>query len=125
MGSRAERRIARLERELDQHRRKEARVLDDLRAIREKETVGHDAKFGYAGTLAQIGEALRGERESLAWIPDKAPEDLDAPLDAAEFEELVALLGDADVSQWESDGWASIDVGSLPTAEGFNGGCQR
>ena len=111
--------IARLERELDQHRSREARVLADLRAIREQETVKHDAKFGYTGTLAGIGEALRGERESLSWIPDNAPEELDPPLNAAEFGELISLLRDADVSQWGTGGWASIEVDSLPTAEAF------
>ena len=111
--------IARLERELDQYRSREARVLADLRAIREQETVKHDAKFGYTGTLAGIGEMMRGERESLSWIPDNAPEDLDPPLNAAEFGELISLLRDADVSQWGTEGWASIDVDSLPTAEAF------
>ena len=111
--------IARLERELDQHRRREARVLKDLRAIRERETFRHDAKFGYTGTLARIGETLRDERASLSWIPDTAPEETDPPLSAAEFGELVSLLRDADVSQWGTDGWVSIDVGSLPTADAF------
>ncbi|MDE0476236.1 MAG: AAA domain-containing protein [Gammaproteobacteria bacterium] len=113
--------IERLERELDQRRRREARILAELREIREQETFRHEAKFGYAGTLAQIGERLRAERESLSWIPDKAPEDLDPPLNGTEFGELVSLLRDEDVTQWGADGWVSINVGSLPTAETFEG----
>ena len=111
--------IARLELELDEARRRQARILADLRAIREQETVTHDARFGYTGTLALIAQTLRGERESLSWIGDGTPEELDPPLTAAEFSELVALLRNESVSDWEAGGWTSIDLERLPDSESF------
>ena len=110
--------IARLERALDRERRRQAKVLADLRAIRERETE-HDAKFGYSGTLARIAETLYGERESLAWIPEDTPEDLEPPLAADEFVELVSLLRNERVADWEARGCVSIDVDSLPPIEAF------
>ena len=111
--------IARLESELDRGRRNEAEVLANLHAIREQETYRHDAKFGYTGTLARIAETLHGERELLSWIPDDTPEEIEPPLAVAEFSELVSLLRNERVSQWEAGGWTSVDVDGLPTVEAF------
>ena len=111
--------ISTLERELDQWRRREAKVLADLRAIREQETFRHEVKFGYSGTLARIADTLRGEREQHDWIPDEIPEDLEPPLTADKFSELIALLRNIQVSEWESDGWTGIKVDHLPTSEAF------
>ena len=52
--------ITQLERDLDRQRRREAKVLADLRAIRERET-SHDAGFGYSGTLARISARAASE----------------------------------------------------------------
>ena len=95
--------VARLEDELDEARRREARILANLRAIREQETLRHDSRFGYTGTLAAIAETLHGERASLSWITDEIPEDLEPPLTAKEFGELATLLRDGQVSEWEQD----------------------
>ena len=111
--------ISSLERELDQWRRREAEVLADLRAIREQETFRHEVKLGYSGTLARIADTLRGEREQLDWIPDELAEDLEPPLTGDEFSELIVLLGNSQVSEWESGGWTGINVDHLPTAEAF------
>ena len=111
--------IARLEVDLDEGRRRQARILADLRAIRERETLRHEGRFGYTGTLAVIAETLRGERESLSWICDDIPQELEPPLAAAEFGELVSLLKDENVSHWEAGGWGSIDLGSLPDVDAF------
>ena len=110
--------IASLEGSLDRERRRESKVLADLRAIRERE-IEHNAKFGYAGTLARIADTLRGERESLSWIPDDTPEDVEPPLTADEFIELVRLLRNERVSHWEADEQLSIDLDNLPTIEAF------
>ena len=111
--------ISSLERELDQRRRREAEALADLRAIREQETFRHEEKFGYSGTLARIADTLRGEREQLDWIPEDISEDLEPPLTADKFSELIALLRNKQVSDWESGGWTGINVDHLPTAEAF------
>ena len=111
--------IAGLEIDLDRRRRRQTELLVDLRAIRERETIRHDAKFGYNGTLPRIADTLHRERESLAWIPDQSLEESEPPLDAIEFGEILSLLRDARVSHWEAAGTVSIHVESLPTAEGF------
>lgn len=98
--------ISRLELELDRERRRESEVLVDLRAIRERETE-QDAKFGYRGTLARIADTLRQERESLSWVRDDTPEDVEPPLSATEFDELVSLCRNGRVSQWEARGRVS------------------
>ena len=117
--------IARLELDLDEGRRREARILADLRAIRERETLRHETRFGYTGTLAVIAEALHGERESLSWVCDETPEELEPPLTAAEFGDFVSLLRDENVSHWEAGGWASIDLGSLPDVDAFEQAVQN
>ena len=110
--------ISRLEHELDRERRCESKVLTDLRAIREQETE-HDEKFGYAGTLARIADALYRERESLSWIHDSMPEEVDPPLSAAEFAELLSLVRNERVTRWEAGGRASINLDALPPIEAF------
>ena len=111
-------RIASLEGDLDHARKREAKVLAGLRAIRERET-HHQAKFGYSGTLAHIAETLRGERESLSWVHDATPEELDPPLPADRLAELLSLLRNENVGKWEVGGWVCLDVGGLPTTEEF------
>ena len=110
--------IAQLERDLDRQRRRQAKVLADLRAIRERETE-HDAGFGYGGTLARIAVALHQERESLSWVQDETPEDLEPPLSAAEFDELVSLSRNVHISQWEVGGRVSVELDGLPTSDAF------
>ncbi len=136
--------IADLETDLDKGRRREAKILADLRAIREQETLRYDAKFGYSGTLAQIAGKLDDEQELLDWITDKtlrdvellvefddpgagfvtlpwaladAPEGIEPPLSAAQFRDLVSLLLDARVGERESCGWASLDDDGLPIVD--------
>ena len=111
--------IERLQEELDRARREEARVLAELRAIREEETYTHDDRYGYGGTLARIAETLNGQRETLGWIPDDIAEDVALPLGGEEFTELTALLRDADVTRWGEHGWAPVELDGLPAAEDF------
>ena len=110
--------VVQLERDLDDQRRRQAKVLADLRVIRERETE-HDARFGYAGTLAQIALALNQERELLSWVQDEMPEDVEPPLSAAEFDELVSLSRNECLSQWEAGGRVSIELDGLPTGDAF------
>ena len=114
----SKRKIANLEHDLDRARRREADVLADLRAIRERETEP-DAKYCYGGTLARIADTLRRERDSLSWVPDDTPDDVEPPLSATEFDRLRDLLRNEQVSQWEAGGWLSINLGGLPTTEAF------
>ena len=111
--------IERLREELDQARRNEARVFRELRATREQETYAHDDRYGYSGTLARIAETLNSEREQLDWVPDHIQGASEPPLTADELGELVALLRNERVSEWEASGWTSLNVDGLPTAEAF------
>ena len=120
--------IAGLEIDLDRGRRRQAEILADLRAIREQETFRHEEKFGYTGTLPRIADTLHGERASLSWIPDQPLEDVKVlddselggpPLSASECAELVSLLRNERVSEWQAGAWVSVDMDSLLTAEAF------
>ena len=115
----SEKKIIDLETELDKGRKRQSRVLADLRAIREEETFRHIAKFGYDGTLSRIADALRTERETFSWIPDNTPEDLAPPLGADEFSKLASLLGDTRLSKWETQDKVNIDPDRFPIAEEF------
>ena len=152
--------IANLETDLDKGRRREARILADLRAIREQETFRHNAKFGYSGTLARIADTLHGEQKAVDWIPDEtlndvemlddlddpcvdfvtnswsqadAPDGIESPLSSDEFRELVSLLRNERVREWESCGWDSldddgksiVDIAKLPPVEAFERAVQR
>ena len=116
----SEREIKRLEDDLDQARRRQAEVFKDLRSIRERETLKHDAKFGYSGTLARIAESLRGERDHLSWLPAVAAEDAEPPLTASELAELLLLLRNERITEWEITGCVSVDTDALPTADWFD-----
>ena len=116
----SEKAIGQLEIDLDKARRRQADVLANLRAIREKETFRHDSKFGYTGTLARIADTLHSERDLLSWLPDNAPEDTEPPLSAAELSELVSLLRNERISEWEAAGCMSVNVDALPTVEDFD-----
>ena len=116
----SEREIKRLEDDLDQARRRQAEVFNDLRSMRERETLKHDAKFGYSGTLARIAESLRGERDQLSWLPSAAPEDTEPPLTSSEVAELLLLLRNEQITEWEITGCMSVDTDALSTAEEFD-----
>ncbi len=113
--------IERLGNYLDQARRNESRTLDDLRALRERETYRHDDRYGYSGTLARIAEVLNGEREALGWVPNEIDDGADPPLTEAAFAELVSLLRSADVARWEEGGWDPVQIDGLPDADAFDG----
>ncbi len=116
----SEREIKRLEDDLDKARRRQAEVFNDLRSLRERETLKQDSKFGYSGTLARIADSLRGERDLLSWLPCVAPEDTEPPLTSAEFTELLVLLRNERITEWEIAGCMSVDTDALPTAEDFD-----
>ena len=111
--------IATLERDLDIERRRQANVLADLRAIRERE-VKHHLKFDYSGTLARIADTLQGERDALSWIIDNTPTDSEPPVSAGEFTDLIELLRDQHIRTWEASGWVSLHVDELPTIEAID-----
>ena len=112
--------IRQLEIDLDKARRRQSEVLTNLRAIREKETFRHDVMFGYTGTLARIADTLRRDRDLLSWLPGDVPEYTEPPLTASEFGELVSLLRNDRISEWEAAGWVSVNADTLPTVEEFN-----
>lgn len=82
---------------LDQARKQEASVLNELRAIREKEVYKHPPVFGdYAGTAESMARRLREEEPSHNWLTVKPEEDEEPPLTDEEAVELLRLLRDID-----------------------------
>ncbi len=116
----SERKVRQLESQLDEARREEAEVLSELRAVREQETYVHPVRFGaFAGTLQTIAGRLRKEEETFDWIEDRPGESEDPPLLSGQFQELVSLLRDADINEWQQSGWSAVDVLSLPSPDVF------
>lgn len=110
--------VSRLEQAMDSKRRRESEILADLRVILEEEF--REVKiFAYSGKLARIAEDLGRDRELLSWVQDETPEDVDPPLSAMEFDELVSLEKDVCISRWEADGWTRIKLGKLPRIDEF------
>jgi very-short-patch-repair endonuclease len=89
--------IARLGRNRADLRSRCARILEDVRALREAETYKHpEVAPGYGGTLADIVETVMARRSRYDWMPNM-PEGAPAtpPLTAAEALELHSLLATA------------------------------
>lgn len=88
---RADREITDLTEKRAQVQRERARLLEDIRAVREAETFQHpEIATGFLGTLAQIAARL-GETEELdGWLGRGAEGDL--PLTESELAELLRLL---------------------------------
>src|SRR6185369_9995434 len=65
------------------------RLLEDIRTLRESETVEHpEVAPGFAGTLAGIARAI-GDTAADGWVPDRVGGE--SPLSAPELAELLRL----------------------------------
>ena len=103
---------------LDQARRDEARVMAELRQIRERETYVHPPRFGpYGGTLSAIATRLHSERQRLGWLSERPDEQQSPPLSAEEFRSLLTLLRDVTLDKWQSTGWSPVRIARLPSAD--------
>lgn len=104
------RQIAKNRQQLDNVRRQEAEILQEIRALRERETYRHSARFGgYEGTAQEIAVRLRREAPEYSWLSDPISESQEPPLTNEQAIELLALLRDKDVRQAESSSWTAID----------------
>lgn len=110
--------IRNLEQELDQARRREAEVLQKLRAVREKETYEHSLRWGsYKGTAKTIAERLRQEEARYGWLQERFEENQDPPLSNQEVSELLDLLcnvGGADVDRLVENNQESLQKIPIP-----------
>ncbi|MFZ1415610.1 MAG: AAA domain-containing protein, partial [Defluviicoccus sp.] len=103
-------RIQACEEKLHQARRKEANLLGDIRAIRERETYTHEKTFvAYEGTLQSIGETLRRQEAGYQWVVSHTREELEAPLDNDEAQELLSALRDGTFTAIASWPYQAID----------------
>lgn len=98
--------ISRLEREIDEIRRTEAGILNELRRQREVERypLPSETPAEAGTTLAALADWLHRNESQLGYIPDRITLATGCPLAPDELEELAALL--ADVS--ESDAAAAL-----------------
>lgn len=84
-------RIVDLDMKRRQARSERARVLEEIRSLRESETYVHpEVAPGYAGTAAAIARAVRAGEERHGWLP--LPASGQPPLSAPEMRELRDLL---------------------------------
>ncbi len=91
--SRADREIADLTEKREAVRRDRARLLEEIRAVREAETFEHpEVAVGFRGTLARIAAELGRTQERDGWLGEGVAGEL--PVSAAELGELVRLLGE-------------------------------
>ena len=85
--------VADLEKKLDEARRGEASTLGKLRALREAETYRHSLPFDtYQGTARTIAERLRQEEPRYSWLSVRPEETQEPPLSDTEAVELLGLL---------------------------------
>ncbi|NQT53611.1 AAA family ATPase, partial [bacterium] len=90
--------VADLTATLDSLRRQEARFINDLRAVREKEIYSHDVCGGaYRGTAQQIAQQLAEERDRYESMVFEVEND-EPPMSDEEAAELLSLW------RWLSDG---------------------
>ena len=69
--------IDELRNKLNNVRREEAKALEMLCAVREKEIFCHGALFGsYEGTLSEIASQVRMDAEAYAWFNDQLPDSI-------------------------------------------------
>lgn len=110
-----------LEAKLDQARRREANLLGDIRAIRERETYTHAWNFGgYEGTLQSIGERLRHEHGAYHWLTNQPREELEPPLDNNEAQEVLSVLRDGTSNAGDSWPHEAIDTQILLNPSNFD-----
>ncbi len=88
----SEKELDRLRKQLGTVRSRKQQTLNELRQIRESETL--PISLGpYTGTRQQIATQLSASRERLGWIPGTVSDER-PPLNDGEFRELVALFRD-------------------------------
>lgn len=114
-------RINKIEAQLDEARKEEARILQDLRAIRENETYQHHLSFGnYRGTAQHIAQRIRAEEKKHSWFTGMPSDGHESPLTNAEAIELIILLREIDSSQQRELEQDFIDPDSLITPSEFS-----
>lgn len=91
IASRTQREIADLSFKRDEVRGRRARLLEDIRAVREAETYRHpEIAQGFTGTLAQIALRLNDTADEDSWLGTGIDGEL--PLTAQQVDELLELL---------------------------------
>ena len=112
--------IRQLQGQLDEARRDEAKTFSDLKAVREQETYKHPKRFDrYEGTLQRIAQQVRKEEQAFEWFRDRPPDDAENLPPSDELQELLRLLRNTKLNEWDSGGWQPIDPTSLISPEGF------
>ena len=88
--------VVRIERALNSARAEEARILSELRAIREAETYCHPTRpGGYRGTTQQIACALKAAEQRYAWISQHEIDSRAPIISNQELSELRRLMDGA------------------------------
>jgi len=109
-----DREIATCKADVDNARQEEARILKDLRAIREAETYRNLPMFGgYEGTLQAIARRVHAEEAQFNWLVDKPKEEVESPLTDEESLELLSLMRYLNPETVVNNSFPMIDLDDL------------
>ncbi len=116
-------RIARLEEQLDEAMRREARARGDLVVLREGEVSEHGAIAGtYSGTPQAIAEQLASESGRYSWlvVSNGNDEAAEPPLSDSQALRLLDLARTQAAAETDHDGQAVPDLGVVSAAAQFD-----
>lgn len=112
--------IAELQKQLDEVRRAEASIRNELRAIREAETYHHPLMFDtYEGTAQVIANRLLEEEPLYSWLPVQPAETDEPPLSDTEATELIHLLRDIDTTRKDEIAQATVGPETMISHDDF------
>jgi len=112
--------IFELEEQLNETRKREASLLQELRALREIETYRYPPQFGtYKGTAQEIAKRLREEEPRYSWLSTEPEKSAEPPLSNEEFKELIQLLRNISNDQETELSQIALDPESIMSHKEF------
>ena len=106
---------------MDERSATDARLMGELRSLRERDTYRHPPMFGtYAGTEQEIASRLAAEEGTYSWIGPLPNSDIDPPVTDAEAVEILDLLNRLPPSRDDELGRATPALSELPAPEEFD-----
>lgn len=112
--------IEELKKELDETRREEAILRQEICAIREAETYRHPPRFGdYQGTAQTIAIRLSQEALQYSWFRDR-PADEELSITEPEAVEFLYLLRNTELDRAEEVTWIPVNPEGLFPPPGFS-----
>jgi very-short-patch-repair endonuclease len=112
--------IKKLKESIDKYRRLEATTINDLRAVRERETFRHPPMFGgYEGTAQAIAIRVKEEESLYGWMSAQPEESDPVPLSNSEATTLLRLMRKIDKDRERELQRFLPELKSLPDPDHF------